>query len=98
MNRDYLEHDYHTDILTFDLAGEGEAVLADIYISVDRVRKNAIRFNCSIKEELHRVIFHGSLHCCGYRDKTPQEILQMRKKEDEYLAIYFKSVPRRTVS
>lgn len=93
INRQYLNHDYYTDIITFDLSeGEGK-VSGEIYISIDRVKDNAWQFNTSITEELHRVIFHGALHLCGYRDKTTKEATQMRVKENEYLARWKKSRP-----
>lgn len=85
INRQYLQHDYYTDIITFDLSeGEG-GVTGEIYISVDRVKDNARQFNTTMTEELHRVIFHGALHLCGYKDKTTREEKLMREKEAEYL-------------
>lgn len=89
INQDFLQHDFYTDIITFDLSG-GAAVQGEIYISVDRVRDNARRLGVSIKSELHRVIFHGALHLCGYRDKSKIEAKKMREKEDFYLARLFK--------
>ena len=90
INRDFLQHDYYTDIITFDLTVPGaKKIEAEIYISVDRVRDNARQFKTSVKEELHRVIFHGVLHLCGYRDKGLTAEKLMRAKEDEYLALYF---------
>ena len=89
INKQYLDHDYYTDIITFDLSEPGEPINAEIYISVDRVRDNARSFGTSLKKELHRVIFHGALHLCGYRDKKQQEEQLMRKMEDQYLALYF---------
>ncbi len=89
INKQYLDHDYYTDIITFDLSEPGLPINAEIYISVDRVRDNARSFGTSLKKELHRVIFHGALHLCGYRDKTPQEEQTMRKMEDKYLTLYF---------
>jgi rRNA maturation RNase YbeY len=89
INRQYLQHDYYTDIITFDLSEPGQAINAEIYISVDRVRDNARQFNTSIKNELHRVIFHGALHLCGYGDKKNAEEVLMRKMEDKYLKLYF---------
>lgn len=88
INKNYLNHDYYTDIISFDLSS-GPAIVGEIYISVDRVRENAIQFNTSFKQELHRVIFHGALHLCGYKDKTKTDRAFMRKKEQEYLEIYF---------
>src|SRR5690348_1821471 len=66
INRQHLQHDYYTDIITFGLSDPGQPVNAEVYISIDRVKDNARQFNTSIKEELHRVIFHGALHLCGY--------------------------------
>ena len=90
INRQYLNHDYYTDIITFNLAQDPKLVSGEIYISIDRVRDNAQNFNTSFKQELHRVIFHGALHLCGYKDKTPKEEKLMREKENKYLALYFK--------
>lgn len=90
INRQYLKHDYYTDIITFDLSEFAQSINAEIYISVDRVRDNAAQFKSSIKRELHRVIFHGALHLCGYKDKKPQDQQSMRKMEDRYLGTYFK--------
>lgn len=90
INRQHLQHDYYTDIITFDLSEPGQPINAEIYISVDRVRDNAGQFKTSLKNELHRVIFHGALHLCGYKDKRPKDQEVMRKMEDKYLAIYFK--------
>lgn len=89
INKQYLNHDYYTDIITFDLSEPGTPINAEIYISVDRVRDNARSFGTSLKKELHRVIFHGALHLCGYRDKTSQEEKGMRKMEEQYLDLYF---------
>ena len=87
LNRKYLEHNFYTDIITFDLSGTG-AVQAEIYISIDRVRENARKLDVSFKSELHRVIFHGVLHLCGYKDKTKAEKKNIRSKEDHYLNKY----------
>jgi probable rRNA maturation factor len=89
INRQYLQHDYYTDIITFGLSEPGEPINAEIYISVDRVRENARQFTNSLKNELHRVIFHGALHLCGYGDKKKKEGVLMRKMEDKYLELYF---------
>jgi len=89
INRDYLKHDYYTDIVTFDLS-EGPDITGEIYISVDRVRDNARQFGFTITDELLRVIFHGALHLCGYRDNTQALKNKMRAKEDHYLAIFRK--------
>jgi rRNA maturation RNase YbeY len=92
INRQFLQHDFYTDIITFPLSDAGQPISGEIYISVDRVRDNAREFGISIKNELLRVIFHGALHLCGYKDKSPSEEKLMRKMEDKYLELY--SVPR----
>jgi rRNA maturation RNase YbeY len=92
INRQYLKHDYFTDIVTFGLSEKGKAVEGEIYISVDRVRDNAKFLEVSLTEELHRVIFHGALHLCGYRDKSKKEIQAMRQQEDKCLIRYFQGV------
>jgi probable rRNA maturation factor len=89
INKQFLKHDFYTDIITFNLAHIGHSVQGEIYISVDRVKDNAKTHQTSFKEELHRVIFHGALHLCGYRDKTANDIKEMRKAEDKYLNLYF---------
>ena len=87
INREYLKHDYLTDIITFDLS-EDRFVIAEVYISGERVRKNAAEHGVTFKVELHRVIFHGALHLCGYNDKTSLDSQTMREKEDYYLEKY----------
>jgi probable rRNA maturation factor len=87
INRKYLNHDFYTDIITFDLS-ETKAVRAEIYISIDQVRENAIELGVSMKSELHRVVFHGVLHLCGYNDKTKAEKEEIRAKENDYLNKY----------
>lgn len=89
INRDFLNHNYYTDILTFNLSPGEKSIQAEIYISIERVRDNAKNLNQSFKRELHRVIFHGVLHLCGYSDKTAMAEQSMRKKEDFYLNQYF---------
>lgn len=91
INRQYLGHDYYTDIVTFNLAEKHHPINAEIYISVDRVRENARDFSVSVKCELHRVIFHGALHLCGYKDKTGGEIKKMRQMEEKCLTAYLGS-------
>ena len=90
MNRHYLKHDFYTDILTFILSCEGEEIVADIFISIDRIRENAKVLKVTLKQELHRVLFHGALHLCGYNDKLAMERKSMRQKEDFYLSRYFR--------
>lgn len=91
INKTYLKHDTYTDIVTFQLSAKNEALLADIYISIERVKENAGNFNVSLRSELHRVIFHGALHLCGYKDKNKAQATEMRKKENEWLEKYFLS-------
>ena len=88
INKEFLNHDYFTDIITFCLSEKGQPVVADIYISVDRIRDNALLEKETFQRELHRVVFHGALHLCGYGDKSREEIKRMRKREDHYLARY----------
>jgi rRNA maturation RNase YbeY len=91
INRQFLQHDFYTDIITFPLSDPGQPISGEIYISVDRVRDNTREFGSSLKKELHRVIFHGALHLCGYKDKSPQDEKLMREMEDKYLALYDRS-------
>jgi probable rRNA maturation factor len=90
INRQFLQHDYYTDIITFELSVPGSPVEGEIYISIDRVKDNALQHGTSLKRELHRVIFHGVLHLCGYKDKSTAQEKEMRAKEDHYLNRYFK--------
>lgn len=89
INRKYLNHDYLTDIITFDLS-EDAFTIGEIYISLDRVRENARLISTTLQHELLRVIFHGALHLLGYRDKTKREITFMRQKEEFYLHKFLK--------
>jgi probable rRNA maturation factor len=95
INRQYLNHNYFTDIITFDLSERDQSINAEIYISVDRVRENAREFGCSLRQELHRVMFHGALHLCGYKDKTIAEKKLMRKMEEQYLGRFARSTKNR---
>lgn len=90
INRDFLQHDYYTDIITFGLSEKGMPVEAEIYISLDRVKDNAQTLGRPLSEETLRVIFHGALHLCGYKDKRKSEIALMRSKEDQYLRLFEK--------
>jgi probable rRNA maturation factor len=92
INRQYLRHDYYTDIITFDLSEKGGPVTGEVYISVDRIRENSKNLKLSLSNELSRVIFHGALHLCGYNDKTKKEKLRMRAKESFYMSIYKNSL------
>lgn len=84
VNMKYLQHDYFTDIITFDYC-EGKVLSGDLFISVDSVRENSIEFGTDFEEELHRVIVHGVLHLIGYDDHTDEDKKVMRQKEDYYL-------------
>lgn len=90
INKSHLQHNYYTDIITFDLSETTEAIIGEIYISTDRVRENAINLGLSINDELHRVIFHGALHLCGYKDKTSKQAREMREAENRNLKTYFR--------
>jgi len=89
INRKYLNHNFYTDVISFDLSSSRKEILADIYISVDRIRENAKSFKITMEEELHRVMLHGLLHLCGYNDKTEVQRKLIREKEDFYLNLYF---------
>ena len=81
VNRQFLQHDYYTDVITFDYS-EADIVSGDIFISVDTVRSNAEQFGQSYERELHRIIIHGVLHLCGQEDKTPETRRVMTEKEE----------------
>ncbi|MFB2119164.1 rRNA maturation RNase YbeY [Parapedobacter sp. 2B3] len=85
INRQYLRHDTYTDIVTFDNSGRDDTIAGDIFISIDRVQENALKFGVAERDELHRVIIHGILHLCGYGDKKKEEKARMTGKEDFYL-------------
>ncbi len=86
LNRQFLNHDTLTDILTFTMSGQNSRISSEIYISVERVRENALIFNATFFVELHRVMIHGALHLCGYSDHTPVLKAEMRRREDYYLS------------
>ena len=96
MNKSYLNHDYFTDIITFDLSESRKEMVADIFISTDRVRENAVRLGVPIYQEFMRVALHGALHLVGFGDKSQAEKNRMRKEEDSFLMMALKSVPRET--
>ena len=87
INLEFLNHDTLTDIITFDYT-LGKEIHGEIYISIDRVKENASEFQVSFEEELHRVIIHGVLHLCGYKDKSEADESQMRSKENFYLQAF----------
>ena len=91
INRSFLKHDYYTDIITFQLSLPSEPIVGEIYISLDRVADNARTYSTSFTRELHRVIFHGLLHLCGYKDKLKSDQQEMRDLEERYLNLYFSS-------
>ena len=86
INKEYLDHDYYTDIITFDYS-EGPVISGDIFISLDTVKSNAGQFGTDYIEELNRVIIHGILHLCGMKDKTPDEEKAMREAEEKALSV-----------
>ena|ERR1700748_2633257 len=85
INQQYLDHDTYTDIITFDNSETKGVITGDIFISIERIRENAGKFDQSVIDELHRVIIHGVLHLLGYKDKTPEDNKTMTQKEDQYL-------------
>jgi rRNA maturation RNase YbeY len=87
INQDYLDHDTYTDIITFPY-GDLNVIAGDIFISVERVKENAVNFRVDFELELKRVMAHGVLHLLGYGDKSEEEVLQMRLKEDEKIKLF----------
>ena len=87
INREHLNHDFYTDIITFDHV-QGNIIFGDIFISVDRVEDNAMEFGCSMEEEMKRVMAHGALHLLGYKDGTMVEKKVMREKEEECIKMF----------
>ncbi|WP_326981537.1 rRNA maturation RNase YbeY [Chryseobacterium sp. MYb264] len=87
VNQDYLQHDYYTDIITFDYV-KGKTISGEIFVSLQRISDNASTLSREYEEELRRVLAHGILHLSGYKDKTEEEEKLMRSKEDHYLAKY----------
>ena len=90
INKDFLKHDFYTDVITFDLSASKDEVEGEVYMSIDRIKENAKQLHVSFNNEFHRVMFHGALHLCGYKDKTNEEVINMRTAEDKYLKLYFK--------
>lgn len=88
MNNDFLKHDYYTDIITFPLSDKHQPIVGEVYVSLDRVKDNALQHSCSTHDETLRVLFHGALHLCGYEDKSAKEIKTMRAKEDFYINLF----------
>ncbi len=94
MNQQFLDHNTFTDIITFDVGEYEDEIVGEIYISVDRVRENAEKFAVPYENELHRVMFHGMLHLCGFKDKKDADKKVMRAKEDECIAAYYKELAK----
>jgi rRNA maturation RNase YbeY len=90
INKQFLNHDYYTDIISFDLSETKGVLIGDIYISVDRVKENAKTMKTKQTNELLRVIFHGALHFCGYKDKKTADAKLMRAMEDKWIKAYLK--------
>ena len=86
INLEFLDHDTYTDIITFDYSA-GNEIFGEIYISVDRVSENAKKYKQTFENEIHRVMIHGVLHLCGYKDKLTEEKQIMRDKENHYLSL-----------
>ena len=91
INNDFLAHDTFTDIVTFDMSTKADELIGEMYISVERIAENAHEFSVSYDEELHRVIFHGALHLCGFKDKKTSDKQEMRKQENICLQQNFSS-------
>lgn len=87
VNQDYLHHDFYTDVITFDYV-KGKIISGDIFVSLPRISDNAISLNKQFETEFLRVLAHGILHLCGYKDKSESEIKEMRNKEDHYINIF----------
>jgi probable rRNA maturation factor len=90
INREFLRHDNYTDIITFCLSEASEPVEGEVYISTDRISENSAINGVSFSNELHRIIFHGALHLCGYKDKKPSDKRKMTAAENKNLEVYFK--------
>jgi probable rRNA maturation factor len=89
LNADYLDHNYYTDIITFELSAHNEALISDVYISVDRARENSKLHLVPQLHEVIRLMIHGALHLCGQNDKSEQDFNQMKQLEDFYLNKWF---------
>ncbi|MFR9503602.1 MAG: rRNA maturation RNase YbeY [Rikenellaceae bacterium] len=88
INHQYLQHDYYTDIITFDYSDLDEGYISgDLFIDIETVADNATQYGATPLEEMHRILIHGVMHLCGQGDKTPPEAIEMRSKEDKYLAL-----------
>ena len=92
INKRFLNHDFYTDIISFDLSEQKGSLVGDVYISIERVKENAKTEGSLYMHELLRVIFHGVLHFCGYKDKKPADVKVMRSMEDKWLKAYLKTI------
>jgi rRNA maturation RNase YbeY len=92
INKRFLNHDFYTDIISFDLSEKRGSLVGDVYISIERVKENAKTEGNLYMHELLRVIFHGALHFCGYKDKKPADVKIMRSMEDKWLKAYLKII------
>ena len=92
INKQFLNHNDYTDIISFDLSKKKGLLTGEAYISIDRVKENARIHHNPYKFEILRVIFHGALHFCGYKDKKPSDVKLMRAMEDKWLAAYLKTI------
>ena len=92
INNEFLKHDFYTDVITFDLSVNESETEGEVYLSIDRIKDNAKQAGASFTGELHRVIFHGALHLCGYKDKKKEDVLIMRSLEEKHIKLYFKKV------
>jgi rRNA maturation RNase YbeY len=90
INQEYLQHDDFTDVITFDYT-DGDRVSGDIFISYERIVENAVGLNIAIEDELLRIMIHGVLHLCGYKDKNPTDKQRMTEKENEHLAFHLRT-------
>jgi len=88
LNRKFLNHNYHTDIITFDYSEEANTINGEAYLSYETISKNAATFGCSILQEFTRVAIHGALHLCGYKDKGSNDQKIMRAEEEKYLYLF----------
>lgn len=88
INQEYLKHNTYTDIITFDNSDSDKVIISDIFISIDRVKENAIKENTAFENELLRVMSHGLLHLMGYKDKKPEDKLKMRDLEDQSIRLF----------
>ncbi len=96
INNEHLNHNYNTDIITFNLSDSNDKLYGDIYISLKQIRKNAKRYNADVYQEINRVVIHGLLHLLGYNDKSKNEVKIMRKEENKFLKYINNYVPRGT--